>query len=123
MAREIKALCLILNAELPPLGEAVAILPAPQYSPWAILVPFALPEEVVIAKIYRHSKMHSYADLVQVITPNATLRDDGLIKCKYFGTCGGCQYQVIADPCFSICFIYRRVTSKLTSRCRADAAV
>lgn len=95
MAREIKVLCLISNAELPPLGEAVAILPAPQYPPWAVLVPFALPEEVVIAKIYRHSKMHSYADLVRVISPNTTLRDDNLIKCKYFGICGGCQYQVI----------------------------
>ncbi|KAF8306911.1 S-adenosyl-L-methionine-dependent methyltransferase [Clavulina sp. PMI_390] len=77
-------------------GEATARLPSPEYTPWAVLVPFCVPGERVIAKVYRHSRMHSYADLVRVVTPNPALRDDSLIRCKYFGSCGGCQYQMIS---------------------------
>lgn len=85
----------------------MAVLPSPQYSPWVVLVPFSLPGETVIAKIYRHSKMHSYADLVRVVTPNTTLRDDSLVRCKYFGTCGGCQYQVRAELDILYCLTQR----------------
>jgi tRNA (uracil-5-)-methyltransferase len=38
--------------------------------------------------------MHSFADLVQVVTPNLDLRDDSRVQCRYFGRCAGCQYQV-----------------------------
>lgn len=38
--------------------------------------------------------MHSYADLVNIDAPNLDLRDDSRVKCKYFGSCAGCQYQV-----------------------------
>lgn len=74
-------------------GESMSILPAP-HPPWAVLVPFALPGETIRAKVYRHAKMHSYGDLISVISPNTMLRNDERIKCKYFGKCGGCQYQV-----------------------------
>ncbi len=38
--------------------------------------------------------MYSHAELLEMITPNTEMRDDSLIRCKYFGQCAGCQYQV-----------------------------
>ena len=42
--------------------------------------------------------MHSFADLISVEVPNTELRDMSRVKCKYFGTCAGCQYQVRLHP-------------------------
>jgi hypothetical protein len=78
-------------------GEGLARLPAPA-PPWAVLVPFALPGETVRARVYRHARLHSFADLVAVETPNPELRDMDRVKCRYFGACAGCQYQVCAAP-------------------------
>lgn len=75
------------------IGEAIARSPD-ESRPWTIIVPFALPGEKIKARIYRNSRLHSFADLVEVITPNTALRDDNRVRCQYFGTCGGCQYQV-----------------------------
>ena len=38
--------------------------------------------------------MYSHADLLEVTKPNPEYRDNSRIRCKYFGTCSGCQYQV-----------------------------
>lgn len=38
--------------------------------------------------------MVSYADLLEVIEPNPEWRDMSRVRCKYFGKCSGCQYQV-----------------------------
>jgi len=38
--------------------------------------------------------MHSFADLIGIEVPSTELRDMSRVKCKYFGTCAGCQYQV-----------------------------
>ena len=71
----------------------MAFAPEPQRR-WVVVVPFSLPGEKVRARIYRNSRMHSLADLVEIITPNTELRDSSRVQCKHFGTCAGCQYQV-----------------------------
>ncbi|KAG6900364.1 hypothetical protein C0993_011995 [Termitomyces sp. T159_Od127] len=76
-------------------GEAIARSPD-ESRPWTIIVPFALPGERIKARIYRNARLHSFADLVEVITPNTALRDDNRVRCQYFGTCGGCQYQMLS---------------------------
>lgn len=81
------------------LGESISLLPEP-HKPWAVVVPFALPGEIIRARIYRHSRLHSYGDLLEIITPNTVLRDDSLVRCRYFGVCGGCQYQVSTQHMF-----------------------
>ncbi|KAG6824968.1 hypothetical protein H0H92_005287 [Tricholoma furcatifolium] len=83
-----------VEVEIPPC-EAIARLPNEE-RPWAIILPFALPGEKVKARIYRNSRLHSFADLLEVITPNSQLRDDSRVRCQYFGTCGGCQYQMLS---------------------------
>lgn len=40
--------------------------------------------------------MYSYADLLDVITPNPEFRDMSRVQCKYFGKCAGCQYQMLS---------------------------
>jgi tRNA (uracil-5-)-methyltransferase len=43
--------------------------------------------------------MHSYGDLVEIVKGSEgedQWRDDSRIQCKYFGTCGGCQYQMLS---------------------------
>jgi tRNA (uracil-5-)-methyltransferase len=76
-----------------PSGDALAHSPTP-HPPWVIVAPFALPGERIRVRVYRSARLHSFADLVEVITPNPDLRDDSRVKCRYFGRCSGCQYQV-----------------------------
>ena len=57
---------------------------------WVVLVPFCVPGETVIARIYRNQKNYSEADLVEVLLPSPERVKP---KCKIFGSCGGCQYQ------------------------------
>ncbi|KAJ7431941.1 tRNA methyltransferase [Mycena galericulata] len=64
--------------------------------PWVVVVPFCLPGETVRVRVFRNARMHSQADLIEVVTPNPELRDDSLVKCKYFGSCAGCQYQMLS---------------------------
>ncbi|KAJ7660000.1 S-adenosyl-L-methionine-dependent methyltransferase [Mycena rosella] len=63
--------------------------------PWVVVVPFCLPGETVRVRVYRNARMHSLADLIAVVTPNPEMRDDSLVRCKYFTSCGGCQYQML----------------------------
>ncbi|EJD55034.1 S-adenosyl-L-methionine-dependent methyltransferase [Auricularia subglabra TFB-10046 SS5] len=76
-------------------GDALARLPAP-HPPWAVRLPFALPGETLRVKIVKHARMSSLADLLGVIAPNDELRDMSRVKCKYFGSCAGCQYQMLS---------------------------
>lgn len=62
---------------------------------WALVVPFALPGERVRARVFRHARLHSHADSVELLEANTELRDDSRVKCQYFGKCGGCQYQMV----------------------------
>jgi tRNA (uracil-5-)-methyltransferase len=74
-------------------GDGLALAPAPN-PPWVITVPFTLPGETARVKITTSEQLHSKSDLLEVITPNGNLRDMSRIQCRYFGKCGGCQYQV-----------------------------
>lgn len=78
-------------------GSALATL-SESSRPWVAVVPFCLPGETVRVRVYRNARMHSLADLIEVVTPNPSFRDDSLVECKYFGSCGGCQYQVSTRP-------------------------
>ncbi|KIO33610.1 hypothetical protein M407DRAFT_65397 [Tulasnella calospora MUT 4182] len=83
--------------ELSSNGEAIARVPLTiSPNPWAILVPFALPGETVRVRVYANVRLHSLADLVEVVKPNEAMRDDNLVRCRYFGTCAGCQYQMLS---------------------------
>ncbi|TIB00514.1 hypothetical protein E3P94_01751 [Wallemia ichthyophaga] len=73
-------------------GFEFAIVPE---NNWVIAVPFCLPGEKVLARVYRNSFCHSYADLVSVLDKRESWRDESNIRCKYFGSCSGCQYQMI----------------------------
>ncbi|MCP4846946.1 MAG: class I SAM-dependent RNA methyltransferase [Verrucomicrobiaceae bacterium] len=57
---------------------------------WVVFVPFCLPGERVLARIYRNDKNFSEADLVKVITQSPERINP---HCELFGQCGGCQYQ------------------------------
>lgn len=73
-------------------GDALAHSPASS-APWVIVAPFALPGERIRVRVYRSSRLHSFADLLEVVSPNIDLRDNSRAKCRYFGQCSGCQYQ------------------------------
>lgn len=62
-------------------------------SGWVVMVPFALPGELVRARIFRNQKNFSEADLVAVLDPSLARVAP---RCALFGVCGGCQYQHLA---------------------------
>lgn len=77
--------------ELSSTGDGLAYSPEKDH---VYVVPFAIPGDVVKAKVYKHFDTHSLTDFVEVVKP-APNRDDSLIGCKYFGKCGGCSYQMM----------------------------
>lgn len=60
---------------------------------WVVFVPYTLPGERVIARIYRNDKSFSQGDLIDVIDASP---DRVAPSCPLFGDCGGCQYQHLA---------------------------
>ena len=64
--------------------------PAERGHGWVIMVPFALPGELVRVRIYSNHKNYSEADMVSVLRPSPHRIAP---RCPLFGTCGGCQYQ------------------------------
>ncbi|KAJ3548963.1 hypothetical protein NM688_g5232 [Phlebia brevispora] len=74
-------------------GDSLSI--APTSHPWVVVTPHALPGERIRVRIYQHSYLFSYADLLEIVEPNPKYRDDSRVKCKYFGQCSGCQYQML----------------------------
>ena len=60
---------------------------------WVVMVPQALPGELVEVKIYKNFASYSRGSLVRVITPSSARRE---ATCALFGVCGGCQYQHLA---------------------------
>lgn len=60
---------------------------------WVVFVPHALPEERVLARVWRNAANFSEADLVEIIDPSPHRVTP---RCDLFGQCGGCQYQNLA---------------------------
>jgi tRNA/tmRNA/rRNA uracil-C5-methylase (TrmA/RlmC/RlmD family) len=71
-------------------GEGVA-----RAGDFVIFVPFVVPGEVVEAQVTEVKKRFARANLLRVVTPSPE-RIQPL--CRYFGQCGGCQYQHIVYP-------------------------
>lgn len=57
---------------------------------WVVMIPFALPGELVRARIFRNHKQYSEGDLMEVLRPSPNRVTPA---CSLFGSCGGCQYQ------------------------------
>ncbi|TRM62824.1 S-adenosyl-L-methionine-dependent methyltransferase [Schizophyllum amplum] len=76
-------------------GEGLARAPEPR-DKWVLVIPFCLPGEKVKVRVYRHARLHSRADLLEVLEPNTELRDMSRVGCKYFAQCAGCQYQELS---------------------------
>ncbi|KAL6706746.1 tRNA(m5U54)methyltransferase [Coniothyrium glycines] len=60
------------------------------------VIPFTAPGDTVTAKIFKHFEKEKYstADLVKVVT-SSPHRDSSLVKCPYFASCSGCQFQML----------------------------
>lgn len=60
------------------------------------VVPFTAPGDTVTAKIFKHDQKDkiSMADFVKVTKPSP-YRDASLVKCPYFASCSGCQFQML----------------------------
>ncbi|CBQ73465.1 related to TRM2-tRNA(m5U54)methyltransferase [Sporisorium reilianum SRZ2] len=72
-------------------GDGLAIAPERD---WIIAVPHTLPGEKVTVEITANERLFSKAKVVEVLEKSAE-RNNELVRCKYFGDCGGCQYQMI----------------------------
>ncbi|KAI0369877.1 S-adenosyl-L-methionine-dependent methyltransferase [Pilatotrama ljubarskyi] len=79
----------------PSTGESLSVATAGDRK-WVIVTPLSLPGERIRVRVYRHSRLYSHADLLEVIQPNPEWRDMSLVQCKYFGKCAGCQYQMLS---------------------------
>ncbi|KAF2472190.1 S-adenosyl-L-methionine-dependent methyltransferase [Lindgomyces ingoldianus] len=60
------------------------------------VVPFTAPGDNVTAKVFKHFEKEGYsmADFIRVNKPSPH-RNESLIKCSYFTTCSGCQFQML----------------------------
>jgi tRNA (uracil-5-)-methyltransferase len=60
------------------------------------VIPFTAPGDTVTAKVFKHFEKEKYsmADFVKVDTPSPH-RDQSLVKCPYFSSCSGCQFQML----------------------------
>lgn len=71
-------------------GEGVARL-----DEFVVFVPFVAPGERVEAEVIEVKKRFARARLVKVLNPSAERVEPA---CRYFGDCGGCQYQHLSYP-------------------------
>lgn len=86
---------------------------------WVILVPFALPGEVVRVRVWRNQRNFSDADLLQVVRPSPHRVKP---ECPLFMRCGGCQYQNLAYA-EQLDWKRRQVAELLQHMARIDAPV
>lgn len=79
--------------ELSSTGDGLAMRPG---SNQVYVVPFTVPGDVARVKVYRHirGEHQTVADFISIAKPSP-LRDDARIQCKYFSSCGGCQFQML----------------------------
>jgi tRNA/tmRNA/rRNA uracil-C5-methylase (TrmA/RlmC/RlmD family) len=71
-------------------GEGVA-----RVEEFVVFVPFVLVGEVVEAEVIEAKKRFARARLLRVLQPSPERVEP---ECRYFGQCGGCQYQHVAYP-------------------------
>lgn len=69
-------------------GDGLALAPS---GDWVISVSKTLPGEVVRARIWSDERLWSKGDLLEIVKKAPNRQE---VKCKYFSTCNGCQYQV-----------------------------
>lgn len=76
-------------------GDGLAMRPG---SDNIYVVPFTVPGDVATVKVFRHLQAsqqgQTVADFVSIAKPSP-LRDDSRIRCRYFASCGGCQFQML----------------------------
>ena len=44
---------------------------------------------------YASERLYFKSRILELLEPNLSMRDASLVQCRYFGQCGGCQYQMI----------------------------
>jgi 23S rRNA (uracil1939-C5)-methyltransferase len=88
-------------------GEGVA-----RHDGFVIFVPWVAAGEVVEAEVTEVRKQFGRAKLLRVLQPSAERVEPG---CRYFGQCGGCQYQHLAYPAQlelkhkQVCDVFQRI--------------
>ncbi|SCV03607.1 LANO_0G05160g1_1 [Lachancea nothofagi CBS 11611] len=77
-------------------GDGLAVIsnPVETEKKQVVVVPFALPGDVVRIRVFKTHPYFVESDLLEVLK-NSPLRQDDLIKCRYFGKCAGCQFQFL----------------------------
>ncbi len=83
------------DKNFPATTEGEILSPAPRHpSPdtFVVFVPFVIVGETVEAEITEVKKNFARAKLLRVVTPSP---ERVAPECRYFGACGGCQYQHI----------------------------
>ena len=87
----VRILCFTSN------GDGLALVPHIDESKkkQVVIVPFGIPGDEATIKIFKTHPLYAEADLLSVQSPSK-LRDESLIKCRYFGKCSGCQFQDIS---------------------------
>ncbi|KAF5002702.1 hypothetical protein FDECE_10555 [Fusarium decemcellulare] len=82
--------------ELSSTGEGLAMRVG---SNQVYVVPFTIPGDTAKVKVFRHNRRdnQTMADFISITKPSP-LRDDARISCKYFASCGGCQFQMLEYP-------------------------
>ncbi|KAF4976464.1 hypothetical protein FZEAL_6864 [Fusarium zealandicum] len=82
--------------ELSSTGEGLGMKPG---SNQVYVIAFTVPGDIARVKVYRHLRNdnQTLADYISITKPSP-LRDDSRINCKYFGACGGCQFQMLEYP-------------------------
>ena len=79
---------------------------------FVVFVPFVAPGEVVEAEVTEVKKRFARARLLQVLQPSP---ERVAPACRYFGQCGGCQYQHLDYPAQlrikhkQICDLFQRI--------------
>lgn len=75
------------------IGESISLFEPVEGGPkWAIITPFAHPGDLVKVRIYKHDRLHTFADLFEILEYDETNRGgEGDRRkypsqgCKYFG--------------------------------------
>lgn len=77
-------------------GDGLGIIanPVETHKKQVVIIPFGLPGDIVNVKVFKTHPHYVESDLLDVTT-KSPIREDELIRCKYFGKCSGCQLQFL----------------------------